>query len=204
MHEAIVPDRIDCKLEFCEGLEVSHRPDVEKSRKQYNQMIEDAYNEYKNSRYSIYYFFELIKNSRNAEAIKVLKLMIKNKETPKIDKALAYMALGTLKPRLKVFYFLKSLSIYPTRETYTQLAINYYEKEKWFRTYYFGKKADSIKIKTRSILKIQTVWGFLPFNIMSAAKHNMWLFKWSKSYKLNKKEINLASYISHKFKLFND
>lgn len=204
MHEAIVPDRIQSRLEFCEGLEVSHHPDIQKSREQYNQMIEDAYNEYKNPRYSIYYFFELLKAKRTAEAIKILKLLIKNKETSKIDVALAYMALGTLVPKLKVFYFLKSLSIYKTRETYTQLAINYYQKEKWFRAYYFGKKADSIKIKTDSILKIHTVWGYLPFNIMSAGKHNMKLFKWSRSYKLKKKEINLASYISHKFKLFND
>jgi glycosyltransferase involved in cell wall biosynthesis len=204
MHEAVGPDRIDSRLEFCEGLEVSHHPDIEKSREQYNQMIEDAYNEYKNPRYSMYYFLELTKFKRNAEAIKVLKLMIKNKETYKIDRALAYMALGTIVPKFKVFYFLKSLLVHPTRETYTQLAIKYYQKEKWFRAYYFGKKADSVKIITKSILKIQTVWGFLPFNIMSAAKHNMRLFKWSRSYKVKKKEINLASYITHKFKLFND
>jgi glycosyltransferase involved in cell wall biosynthesis len=204
IHETVGPDRIDSKLEFCEGLEVSHHPDQEKSREQYNQMIEDAYNEYKTPRYSMYYFLELIKVKKNAEIIKVLKLMIKNKEISKIDKALGYSALGAFAPRFKVFYFLKSLIIFPTRENYTQLAINYYKKEKWFRAYYFGKKADSIKIKTSSILKIQAVWGFLPFNIMSAAKHNMKLFKWSRSYKVKKKEINLASYITHKFKLFND
>jgi hypothetical protein len=32
----------------------------------------------------------------------------------------------------------------------------------------------------------------------------MKLFKWSRSYKLNKKEINPKSFISQKFKLFND
>jgi len=204
MHEAIVPDRIDSKLEFCEGLEVSHRTDIKKSREQYNQMIEDAYNEYKNPRCSIYYILELIKYNKINEAKKILKLLIKNKDASKIDISLAYTVLGTLVSRFKLFYFLKSLLTYPTRENYTQLAIRYYEKQKWIRAYYFGKKADSIKVKTSSIFRLHAVWGFLPFNIMSAAKHNMKLFKWSRSYKLNKKEINLASYISHKFKLFND
>ena len=204
MHEAIVPDRTEITRDFCEGLEISHHPDMEKSRIQYNQMIEDAYNEYKNPRYTIYQILQLLKLARIDEAKKMLKILIKNKQSSKIDVSLAYTILGTLNLRTSLFYFLKSLSIYPTRENYTQLAIHYYRKEKWFRAYYFGKKADSIKIKTDSILKIHSVWGFLPFNIMSAGKHNMKLFKWSRSYKLNKKEINLASYISHKFKLFND
>lgn len=204
MHEVLVPNRKSCSVEFCEGLEVSHHPDPEKSRQQYNQMIEDAYYEYKNPRYSIYYILELLKFQRIDEAISILKLLIKNKEASKIDIALAYTVLGTLVPRFKTIYFFKSLTIFPTRETYTHLAITYYLKEKWFRAYYFGKKADSIKVKTNSILKDHNVWGFLPFNIMSAGKHNMWLFKWSRSYKLKKKEINVASYISHKFKLFAD
>jgi glycosyltransferase involved in cell wall biosynthesis len=204
MHEVLVPNRQEFSVEFCEGLEVSHHPDPEKSRQQYNQMIEDAYYEYKNPRYFIYYTLELLRFKRVKEATKILKELIKAKDASKVDVALAYTVLGTLRKRFKKLYFLKSLSVFPTRETYTHLAIEYYLKEKWVRAYYFGKKADEIKIKTNSILKDHNVWGFLPFNIMASSKHNMKLFKLSRSYKTNKKEINLASYVSHKFKLFND
>jgi hypothetical protein len=41
-------------------------------------------------------------------------------------------------------------------------------------------------------------------NLKLAAKYNLKLFKYSKSYKQKKREVNLQSYISHKFKLFQD
>jgi hypothetical protein len=126
------------------------------------------------------------------------------KDATKTDIALAYRLLSLTSKRFKLWYFAKSLLSFPTRETYTSLAIYYNNKEKWVRTYYFGKKADSIKIKTVSILRDWNVWQYLPVNLMSVAKHNMKLFKWSRSYKLNKKEINPRSFISQKFKLFND
>lgn len=204
MHEVIVPDRTDCVAEFCEGLEVSHHPDKEKSREQYNKMIEDSYNEYKDARYHIYQAQQLLAFNRLDEARDVLKSLLKLKDASKIDIALAYRIFGLMSKKLKLWYFAKSLLSFPTRETYTSLAVHYYNKSKWFRTYYFGKKADSIKIKTSSILKDQSVWAFLPTNLMLVGKHNMKLSKWSRSYKIDKKEINLNSIITYKFKLFND
>jgi glycosyltransferase involved in cell wall biosynthesis len=204
MHEVIIPDRTDCVGEFCEGLEVSHHPDTEKSREQYNQMIEDSYNEYKDARYHIYQCMQLLNFNRLDEAKIVIKSLLKLKDASKIDIALAYRLLALMSKNLKLWYFAKSLISYQTRETYTSIAVHYYNKSDWFRTYYFGKKADSIKVKTSSILKDPSVWAFLPTNLMLVGKHNMKLFKWSRSYKLNKKEINLKSMITYKFKLFND
>lgn len=204
MHEVISPDRTACVAEFCEGLEVSHHPDKEKSRQQYNQMIEDSYNEYRDARYHIYQAQQLLVSNRLEEAKVVLKSLIKLKDSSKIDVALAYRLLALMSKNLKLWYFAKSLLAFRTRETYSSLAVHYYNKSKWFRTYYFGKKADSIKIKTSSILKDLSVWGFLPVNLMLVGKHNMKLFKLSRSYKVDKKEINLNSMITYKFKLFND
>jgi glycosyltransferase involved in cell wall biosynthesis len=204
MHEAIGPDRTPCKGEFCEGLEVSHHPDPDKSREQYNQMIEDSYLQYNEARYHMYQCGQLLAADRVEEAKVVLRSLVKMKDATKTDIALAYRLLSLTSKRFKLWYFAKSLLSFPTRETYTSLAIYYNNKEKWVRTYYFGKKADSIKIKTVSILRDWNVWQYLPVNLMSVAKHNMKLFKWSRSYKLNKKEINPRSFISQKFKLFND
>lgn len=204
MHEAIIPDRTEFEEEFCEGLEVSHHPDREKPRDQYNQMTEDAYEEYKIARYGIYYTLELLKTGKINEAVKVLKEVTKMRDATDIDVSLAHTLIGNLKPRFKKVRFARALLKFPTRENYTHLAIAYYEKGKWLRAYYFAKKADSIKIKTDSILRNHTVWGYLPFNIMSSAKHNMKLFKLSPSYKVNRRDINVTSTISQKFNLFND
>lgn len=204
MHEVIVPDRTDCVGEFCDGLEVSHHPDKDKSREQYNQMIEDSYNEYADARYHIYQAQQLLTFNRLDEAKIVLKSLLKLKDASKIDIALAYRILGLMSKKFNLWYFAKSLISFPTRETYTSISVHYYNKSKWFRTYYFGKKADSIKIKTSSILKDPSVWAFLPTNLMLVGKHNMKLFKLSRSYKVDKKEINLNSMITYKFKLFND
>lgn len=203
MHEAIVPDRTEVKQEFCKGLEVSHHPDIEKSREQYNQMIEDAYNEYKDARYHIYQCHQLLQFNRIEEARKVAKSLIKLKDVRKIDVALAYRILG-LTGKFKIFYFIKSIIKYPTRETYNSLAIHHYNKERWFLSYYFSKKANDIIVKTSSIFRDISAWGALPFNIMMSSKHNMKLWKWSKTYETDKREINVRSIVSHKMKLFND
>jgi glycosyltransferase involved in cell wall biosynthesis len=205
MHEVVFPSRgFQYKLEFCDGLEISHHPDIEKPRVEYNKMIEDAYNEYQNPRYHLYYLIELSKFEKIDEAKIVAKKITKLKDANKVDVALAYKFLGDISKRFKVFYYLRSLLISPTREAYTTISVFYYKKEKWAISYYFAKKADSIKIKTKSILFYQPVWGYLPFNLMSSAKHNLKLFKLSKNYKIKRRDINVHSPISHKFKLFND
>lgn len=205
MHEVLFPSRgFKHRLEFCQGLEVSHHPDIEKPRSQYNQMIEDSYYEYKNPRYHLYYLLELAKFGKVKEARDIAKKITKLKEASKTDIALAYKFLGDTSKNFKSAYYLKSLLVYPTREAYTTSAVLYYKKEKWLRAYYFAKKADAIKVKTKSILFYQGAWGHLPFNIMSSAKHNLGLFKFSRNYKVNRKDINVYSPISHKFRLFND
>lgn len=204
IHEAIVPDRIHVKHEFCEGLYVEHHPDKEKSREQYNKMIEDAFHEYKNERYYMYYILELLKFDKKEDAIKILKSFVKSSKASKLNKALAYTILGSTEDKWKILNLLKSLLIEQTRENYNELAIYYYKKEKWVRAYWFAKKADSIKLRTQSILRNDYAWGCFPINIMLASKYNMRLFKWLPSYKKKKREINLGSQITHKFKLFND
>jgi glycosyltransferase involved in cell wall biosynthesis len=130
MHEVIIPDRTDCVGEFCEGLEVSHHPDTEKSREQYNQMIEDSYNEYKDARYHIYQCMQLLNFNRLDEAKIVIKSLLKLKDASKIDIALAYRLLALMSKNLKLWYFAKSLISYQTRETYTSIAVHYYNKDR--------------------------------------------------------------------------
>lgn len=207
MHEAIVPSRQQSiTTEFCEGLEVSHHPDEDKSRDQYNQMIEDAFNEYKNVRYHIYHATQLVAFKRYDEAAEVLRSLIniKSEQPEKFDIASAYRLLALCEPQHKIKYFKKSLRILETKETLTELAIHYFEKEQWFRSYRFAKKAIKINKKSLSLLRGLFAWGYLPNNLYSAAKYNRKLFKLSKSYDEKKRTFVPGSFIAHNFKIFND
>lgn len=205
MHEAIVPNRTNnVTEEFCEGLEVSHKPDDKKPRTQYNQMIEDAYNEYDNGRYASYYGLELLSFNRLDEAKKIFKKLLKYEDSNKIIKAHCYRLISFCSNRNKKWYLYKSLLTAKTRESYTELAIQNYLKENWIRCYFFAKKATNYKKKIGTILINERVWGYLPHNLMMAAKFNMGLFKYSKRYKENKREIDINSFITHNFVIFKD
>jgi len=206
MHEAIMPSRTKQITEqFCKGLEVSHKPDPDKSRDQYNQMIEDAYYEYdKIPRYAAYHGLQLLSFKRFNEAKKVFKEIRKYKNIDKMSKAGATRSLSYCVKRSANFYLYLSLFSAKTRETYGQLALNHYLKENWIRCYFYANKAKRITIRKSGIFTDEKFWGYLPHNLASAAKFNMKLFKWSKSYKENKRTVQPASIITHNFKIFED
>jgi glycosyltransferase involved in cell wall biosynthesis len=203
MHEALVADRINITYEFCEGLEVSHHPDPEKSREQYNQMIEDAYNEYKDARYHMYHGQQLVSFEKLDEAKKVWKEYLKLTEyRPEFEVASAWRYLSICEPNKKIKYLKKSLKVYPSREACLDLASYYYEKEKWNRCFYYSKKGLKINKKPQSILSSKFAWGYLLDNLLAVSRHNRKLFKLSKKYKNKKLTVNLATAIAHNFKLF--
>jgi glycosyltransferase involved in cell wall biosynthesis len=205
MHEAIVPSRTkSVTTEFCEGLEISHHPDREKSRAQYNQMIEDAYEEYGNIRYASYQALQLYGLERKKEAIPLLKQIIKDKKSSKLEKAHSFRFLSYCKKNFINFYLYRSLKVMKTRETYTQLSVNHYYKENWLRCLYYSLKALSITYRPGGIFEAEMYWGYLPHNLLSVAKYNAKLFKWSKAYKTKKRSILVGSIITHNFKIFKD
>jgi tetratricopeptide (TPR) repeat protein len=206
MHEAIVSNRTtDITSEFCEGLEVSHHPDTEKTREQYNQMIEDSYNEYKNARYHIYHAQQLMAFRRIDEAANVWRDYLNLDEYRNdFDIALAWKNLSTCEPKNRLKFLKKSIEIHKTREAYLDLAIYYYEKEKWGKCYKYAKAGLEIKHKTLSLLANKFAHGYLLDNIASVAKYNKKMFKFSKKYKESRRTVNVESAIAHNFKLFDD
>lgn len=206
MHEALVSSRNkEVTSEFCEGLEVSHHPDIEKTREQYNQMLEDAYNEYKNARYHIYQAQQLMAFRRTDEAAKLWKDYLELDEPkPLFDVAVAWKELSTCEPKNRLRFLKKSISILETREAYLDLAIYYYEKEKWNKCYKYAKAGLSIKNKTLSLLANKFAHGYLLENLANAANYNRKMFKFSQKYKKNKRIFKIESVIAHNFKLYND
>lgn len=206
IHEAIVSNRtVNPTSEFCEGFEVSHHPDNEKTREQYNQMLEDAYNEYKNARYHIYQAQQLMGFYRFEEAAKIWKDFIKLEEfRPDFEIALAWKNLSTCEPQNRLKFLKKSISVQKSREAYLDLAIYYYEKEKWNKCYMYAKSGLKIKQKTLSLMGNKFAHGYLLDNLASVAKYNRKMLKFFKNYKKNKRTMNAESAIAHNFKLFED
>jgi glycosyltransferase involved in cell wall biosynthesis len=205
MHEVIIPSRTkNFTEEFCKGLEVSHHPDPDKPRDQYNQMVEDAYDEYKTTRYASYHGLQLYSFERFKEAKKLFKEIIKNKKSTKEERSQAYRFLSYCVKRNKTWYLYRSLAIAKSREAYAQLAVNSYNNDNWIRCYFYAKKADSIRKKTAGIFTTEIFWGWMPYNLISISKYNMKLFKYSKKYKSQKKTLKINSIITHNFKIFED
>jgi glycosyltransferase involved in cell wall biosynthesis len=206
IHESLLPDRSeDYSSEFCEGLEISHHPDRDKSREQYNQMIEDAYRIYKNARFHIYQGMQLMSFNRFEEASEVWKSFIKLEE-PIVDFELAsaWRLLYKCSLDTKVSYLKKSLKIKKTRETYLDLAIHYYKKENWWKCFKYSKLGMDITSKPSSLFTNKFAYGYLLENVHYAAKYNKKIFKFSKKYRESRRRVNVESAIAHNFKLFND
>lgn len=206
IHEALLPDRIkDYTLQFCEGLEVSHHPDREKSREQYNQMIEDAFYIYKNARFHLYHAMQLMSFNRFEEAEKVWESFLKLDE-PIVDFeiASAWRLLYKCSYDKNLKYLKKSLKIKKTKETLLELAIYYYRKEKWNKCYKYAKEGLAIKLKPSSLLMNKFAHGYLLDNLFAAAKYNRKMLKFSRKYKKNKRTVNVESAVAHNFKIFND
>jgi glycosyltransferase involved in cell wall biosynthesis len=205
VHEAIVPDRIDAVVEFSDDFIMEHHPDPDKSRQQYDKMIEDAFNEYKIGRYYIYHAMQLTSFDRLDEATEVWKEFLKLDEPiTSFNRASAYRWLAKCDVKKQKSYWRKSLKTMPTRETYLELAIHHYNKQNWKRCEYYASKALDIKIQIDSLLRGNWSWGYLGHNLQLAARYNKKLFRWSKSYKQKKRIVSIGSSITHNFKLFED
>ena len=205
MHEALVSNRTkDYTTEFCEGLEVSHHPDQDKPRDQYNQMIEDAYLEYKDERYHKYHALQLMSFGRIEESIKVFKDLLKFKTIDDYERALVYVKLSLLDSKNAVKHLKKSLKIKVTKDALLELSVYYLKKEQWHKCYKYAKAGMAIdKYQTGMLVNIIS-HGYLLNNIFYTAKHNKKYLKWTKSYKKNKRELNIYSTISHNFEVFKD
>jgi glycosyltransferase involved in cell wall biosynthesis len=206
MHENLVPNRNkNLTSSFCEGLEVSHHPDNDKSRQQYDQMIEDAYEEYKDARYHVYHGMQLMTFGRLDEAAKIWRDYINLEESKSVfDVAIAWRNLSICEPKNRLKFLKKSINVKKSREAYLDLAVYYYEKEKWNKCYKYAKSGLDIASKTLSLLGSKFAHGYLLDNLASVSNYNRKMLKFSKNYKKNKRTMNIESLISHNFKLFED
>jgi glycosyltransferase involved in cell wall biosynthesis len=175
MHEYLVPDRIENPtMEFCEGLEVSHHPDLEKSREQYNDLIKAALAEDPDSaRYHYYEAVQLKPIDKKASA-KMFKKYLKLKNLPDREQVTGvYCELAKLEKSKFKYWLNKAIDFNPNRrEPYVMLAVDAYTKKDWEECFMYISKALKITKKYYGLTTGEFAWGYLPYNILAVSRHN--------------------------------
>ena len=208
VHELPFPDRNENHITEFSELEILHKPDNNKSRSAYSQLILDTFNENPNSdRYQMYHARSLVDGIHNEEAkqefLKFIKMPIK--ETTISDKSFAYILLAHLDNANAKKYLKKSIKATPERrEGYVSLAMYHYKRENWRRCERLCKKALEIKKYIVDYNYGEYAWGKLPKNMLYACKENKKLLKKSKNYEQNKIKLNVDSLIAQNFEIFKD
>lgn len=209
VHEYIYPDRNpNHKIEYIDGFEIYHKPDVNKSRESYNPLVEAAYNEEPgNDRYAKYHAFTQAKYGDKDNAIKLLKEFIDmpKKTTTEFDVAHAYILLSKLKPEKEEFYLKKAISLnLNIREPIVLLAVYHFLKENWSKCEKYCK--DALKITTRTLDPNygEYAWSYLPSNMLKVSSYNKTLNKTSDTYEQDTWKMNVMSIIATNFEIFKD
>lgn len=175
MHEYLTADRITPTTGFCEGLEVSHHPDLEKSREQYNELIKAALAEDPESpRYHFYEAGQLIGIDKKA-SIAMFKKYLKLKRTKDPEQVTGvYCALADMEKRNFNKWLNKAIEENPSRrEPYVMLAGKALEEKNWQEAFDQITKALAITKKYFGLTTGEYAWGYLPYNIVYVARHNL-------------------------------
>jgi glycosyltransferase involved in cell wall biosynthesis len=206
IHECLVNSRTENTIEFCEGLEVSHKPDIEKSRGQYLDMLEDSLKEHPDDeRLTFYYGLMLLAKDMKEESFEVFKKLTKMNVVDKSYLIGTYIALAAIDPKNKIKYYTAAEKVDPQRrEPLINKAIHYYKNSNWEKCYEYAEKALEINIKHVGLTTQEIAWSYLPYNLLAASRHNKELDKKSKTYKKDLWKFNVDSLISIEFDLYQE
>jgi tetratricopeptide (TPR) repeat protein len=182
-HEYPVPDRITEKWADTDMLMVIHKPDPEKSRGQYLDLLKISIEEDPNCpRNAFYYARELSFHSRWAEAIEQCKRYL---ALPRAvwanERCYAMRVIGRASKELGNYgealnWFRRACSEAPdTREPWFELALCCYQMERWAEC--FGAAMTCLSITHREFLYTvdPSVWGANPHDLAAISAWNMGL-----------------------------
>jgi glycosyltransferase involved in cell wall biosynthesis len=175
VHEAIVHDRIVANMEFAQNIQITHMPDLNKSRNDYYiDLLKDALNENPEiTRYYKYYTDALVMLERFEEAEEYYIKMLEIPGFSNVDSAHVYRILSKLIPEKFGEYILCCLGEVPNRrEPYYYIAKWYAEQERWEECLDWCERALSIKEITVDILKDNDAWGQPMLELYNKAKEN--------------------------------
>jgi glycosyltransferase involved in cell wall biosynthesis len=143
VHEGIVQDRLLPDIEFAQGIEVTHFPDLQKSREGYIDLIKAAIDENPNiTRYYKYYTDALVSMKRYEEAEAYYIEMMKVPGFEDTDKAHVYKLMADIIPEKEHSYLIACLQYAPERrEPYYYLAQYFFKQGDYIIASHYVKQA---------------------------------------------------------------
>lgn len=205
VHEVLVTDRIEEKQGWV-GLEIHHHPDHSKSRGQYMPLLELAVQEDPNDdRNTFYYARELFFHFKFDEAKKEFKRHLalpSAKWPPERAASMRYIAKSS-KGKEREKWFKKAIEEEPNRrEAYVELALHYYENQKWEECLENSEKALAITEKPLEYLCEDFAWGDVPYDLAAISSFILGAYENAVRYgsiavKLNPEDERLKSNLSH-------
>lgn len=162
VHEAIVQDRLMPEIEFAQNIEITHMPDLEKSRNNYYiDLVKAAVDEYPNiTRYYKYYTDILVLLEKFEEAEEYYLKMLEVPGFNSVDSAHVYRILAKIIPEKFGEYILCCLGEVPDRrEPYYYIAKWYAEQNRWQECLDWCNKALQIDNIISDILHDKDAWG---------------------------------------------
>lgn len=180
VHEVLVPDRIEEKLEWFD-FEIHHHPDITKSRAQYFPLLELAVKEDPwDDRNAHYYARELFFQGRLKEAYAAFKKHLSLPSAvwePERAASMRYMAKCVVGKEREDLLHAAIKQAPDRREAWVELALFYYDDKKWKECYNASKKAIRLSQKPMEYLVEDFAWGHLPFDLAAISAYRIGLYE---------------------------
>jgi tetratricopeptide (TPR) repeat protein len=172
-----------------EGLEIHHRQDKEKSRKQYLGMLEQAVKENPDARNSYYLGREYYYYKRYDEAAKMLKAYLTISVFPE-ERSAACRTLSACEPKLAEKWLLKGIDEHTNRESVLALANHYYQTKQWDECLLVSKKALEITNRPISFLSENWAWSHMAHDLIAVSSWQLGDYKTALEHGLKALEIS--------------
>lgn len=181
-HEYIMPDaRIEDKCGQTTFVMMTHKPDPEKSRGQYLDLLAMAVKEDPLCHRSCYYYGrELTFHAKWQESIAELERYLKLPTAQwALERSHAMRMIGAAKARLNLDsakWFRLAVAEEPNiRENWFDLAVFGYKTNNWEECYGAAKKALTITQNIAQHTGASEAWGYLPYDYVAISAHNLGL-----------------------------
>lgn len=168
VHEVLTPT--DGESQSWIGMEVHHFADLSKSRGQYLPLLKKAVDELPNDdRNAYYYARELFFSGQNDKALVEFKRHLAlPTATWRPERAASMRYIAKIERHDAETWLLRACAEAPEfREPWVELAMHYYEKNRWENCLYAARRALTIEEKPLLYINDASAWGSLPHDLAS-------------------------------------
>ena len=175
VHEVLTADRTE-ETQTWIDLEIHHHPDDSKSRGQYMPLLELSVREDPwDDRNAFYYARELYFHNKLEEAAVEFKRHLElPRATWKAERAASMRYLAKCEADKTDHWLYQAIAEDPyRREPFVELALYFYARSNWQKSYEIARAATAIETKPLDYLCEDFAWGALPYDLIAISAYNL-------------------------------